>query len=85
VPRPHLPGRRGRGLGTVGEHLRGAVIPRIETERTCFAWMLGRPDRQTLFLVTAHSRGTEKMDEAVADRTGRVPVTGARAVATGWP
>ena len=51
----------------------------------CFACMLGGAGRTTLFLLTAEWRGAEKVDEAIAARTGKIPVTQAPAAGTGWP
>jgi hypothetical protein len=43
------------------------------------------PGRATLFLLTAERRGAEKVDEAIAARTGKIPVTQDPAAGTGWP
>jgi hypothetical protein len=45
--------------------------------------MLGGPDRQTLFLLAAEWRGIERVNEAVAARTGQVLVS--PAPGAGWP
>jgi sugar lactone lactonase YvrE len=47
--------------------------------------MLGGPDGRTLFIVAAEWRGFEKIDEALADRTGQVLVAEAPAPRAGWP
>jgi sugar lactone lactonase YvrE len=57
----------------------------IETDRACFACMLGGPDRLTLFLLTNEWRGIEHVDEALAARTGQVLVAEAPAAGVGWP
>jgi sugar lactone lactonase YvrE len=63
----------------------GQVLERIETEHDCFACALGGPDRRTLFLLTAVWRGIEQVDDAVADRTGRILTAPAPAPGAGWP
>ncbi len=47
--------------------------------------MLGGPDRRTLFTLVADWRGIEKVDEAVASRSGQILVTEAPAGGVGWP
>jgi predicted enzyme related to lactoylglutathione lyase len=47
--------------------------------------MLGGPDRTTLFLLAAEWRGIERVDEAVAARTGQILMTKAPAPSAGWP
>ncbi len=51
----------------------------------CFATMLGGPDRQTLFMLTAVWRGTEEVDDVIKARTGQVLVVDAPAPGVGWP
>ena len=63
----------------------GEVLGRVETDRACFACMLGGPDGRALFLLAADWRGTEHVDEAVAARTGQVLITQAPAPGAGWP
>jgi sugar lactone lactonase YvrE len=63
----------------------GEVLERIELDRSCFAAMLGGPDRRTLFMLTAEWRGTENMEDVIAARTGQVLVAEAPAPGTGWP
>jgi sugar lactone lactonase YvrE len=63
----------------------GEVLDRVELDRSPFACMLGGPDGRTLFIVAAEWRGFEKIDEALADRTGQVLVAEAPAPRAGWP
>ena len=63
----------------------GEVLERIELDRSCFAAMLGGPDRRTLFMLTAEWRGTGAIEEVVKARTGRVLVAEAPAPGVGWP
>jgi sugar lactone lactonase YvrE len=79
-------GREGAPAGAVVRVREGGeVLDRFETERACFACMLGGPDGRTLFLLTADWRGTEHVDEAVAARTGQVLTAQAPAPSAGWP
>jgi sugar lactone lactonase YvrE len=57
----------------------GQVLESIKLDRSPFACMLGGPDGQTLFILAAEWRGIEKVDEALAARTGQVLITRARA------
>jgi hypothetical protein len=63
----------------------GAVLQRIEHDRAIFACLLGRADRRTLFLPAAEWRGIERVNEAVAARTGQVLICPATVSGTGWP
>jgi sugar lactone lactonase YvrE len=63
----------------------GEVLETIELDRSCFAAMLGGPDRRTLFMLTAEWRGTEGMDDVIEARTGQVLVADAPAPGVGWP
>ena len=63
----------------------GDVTETIELDRSPFACMLGGPDGRSLFILAAEWRGFEKIDEAIADRTGRVLVVDAPAPHAGWP
>jgi sugar lactone lactonase YvrE len=63
----------------------GEIVPRIELDRDCFACMLGGPDRRTLFMLTAEWLGPDKVDEALARRTGRVLATSVDVPGVGWP
>jgi sugar lactone lactonase YvrE len=63
----------------------GAITDRIELDRDCFACMLGGPDRRTLFMMTAEWLGPDKVDEALARRTGRVLATEVDVPGAGWP
>jgi sugar lactone lactonase YvrE len=63
----------------------GEVLDRFELDRPCFAAMLGGPDRQTLFMLTAEWHGNEAIDDVVKARTGQVLVVDAPAPGVGWP
>jgi sugar lactone lactonase YvrE len=63
----------------------GEVLEHIQLDRSCFASMLGGPDRRTLFMLVADWRGPENVDEVVAARTGQVLVADAPAPGVGWP
>jgi sugar lactone lactonase YvrE len=63
----------------------GEELERIEIDRPGFACMLGGPDRRTLFMMAAAWHGVEKVDEEIANRTGRVLVAEAPAPGAGWP
>jgi sugar lactone lactonase YvrE len=63
----------------------GQVLETIELDRSPFACMLGGPDGRTLFILAAEWRGLEKVDEALADRTGQVLTVQAPAQRAGWP
>lgn len=63
----------------------GDVLERIELDRSCFACMLGGPDRRTLFMMTADWHGTEGIEEVVEARTGQVLIVDAPAPGVGWP
>jgi sugar lactone lactonase YvrE len=66
-------------------HAGGAVLERVELDRSCFATMLGGPDRRTLFMLVADWRGPENVDDSVEARTGQVLVVDAPASGVGWP
>ena len=63
----------------------GQVLETIELDRSPFACMLGGPDGRTLFILAAEWRGIEKLDEALAARTGQVLTVRAPAPRAGWP
>jgi sugar lactone lactonase YvrE len=63
----------------------GEVLSRIEHDRAIFATMLGGSDGTTLFLLAAEWRGVERVDEAIAARTGQVLTAPAPAAGAGWP
>jgi sugar lactone lactonase YvrE len=63
----------------------GEVLERMVLDRSCFAAMLGGPDRRTLFMLTAEWRGTKDIDDVIAARTGQVLVADAPAPGVGWP
>jgi sugar lactone lactonase YvrE len=79
----------GRDDAPEGECVRvregGEIVERIRLDRAGFACALGGPDGRTLFMAAADWRGTENVDEAVADRTGQVLVADAPAPGAGWP
>ena len=63
----------------------GEIIDRIQHDRACFACMLGGPDGQTLFILAAKWLGPDKVDEALALRSGQILVADAPAPRLGWP
>jgi Gluconolactonase len=63
----------------------GQVLERIELGRSCFAAMLGGPDRRTLFMLTAEWRGTGQVEDVIKARTGQILVVDAPASGVGWP
>jgi sugar lactone lactonase YvrE len=63
----------------------GQVLETIALDRSPFACMLGGPDGRTLFILAAEWRGIEKVDEALAARTGQVLTVRAPAPRAGWP
>jgi sugar lactone lactonase YvrE len=63
----------------------GEVLERIQLDRSCFASMLGGPDRRTLFMLAADWRGPENIDDVVAARSGQVIVADAPVPGVGWP
>jgi len=63
----------------------GEIVDRVQLDRDCFATMLGGPDGQTLFMMTAEWRGPENVSEAIADRTGQIVIARAPAPHVGWP
>jgi sugar lactone lactonase YvrE len=63
----------------------GQVLERIELGRSCFAAMLGGPDRRTLFMLTAEWRGTGQVEDVIRARTGQILVADAPAPGVGWP
>ena len=63
----------------------GEITHRIALDPDCFACMLGGPDRRTLFMMTAEWLGADKVQEAVARRTGRVLAVQVDLPGVGWP
>jgi sugar lactone lactonase YvrE len=63
----------------------GDVLERIDLDRSCFATMLGGPDRRTLFMLVADWRGPEHVADVLEARTGQVLVVDAPASGVGWP
>ena len=60
------------------------MLETIELDRSPFACMLGGPDGRTLFILAAEWHGIEKVDEALAARTGQVLTIRAPAPRAGW-
>jgi sugar lactone lactonase YvrE len=50
----------------------GQILDRIELDRPAFSQALGGPEGRTLFMVGQQWRGFERIEELIADRTGRV-------------
>ncbi|QBD75795.1 SMP-30/gluconolactonase/LRE family protein [Ktedonosporobacter rubrisoli] len=63
----------------------GEVLERLEYNRAIFAVMLGGADRKTLFMLAAEWRGFEKINEAIAARTGQVLISQVSVPGVGWP
>jgi sugar lactone lactonase YvrE len=63
----------------------GEVLQTIDLDRSPFACMLGGPDGRTLFMLAAEWRGFEKVDEALAARTGQVLTVRVAVARAGWP
>ena len=63
----------------------GQILERIQLDRSCFAAMLGGPNRRTLFMLTAQWRGTEAVDDVIEARTGQILIADAPAPGVGWP
>ena len=63
----------------------GEVLNRVEHDRPIFGCALGGLDRMTLFLLAAEWRGTDKVADVVAARTGQVLTVQAPAPGVGWP
>ncbi|HZO27344.1 MAG TPA: SMP-30/gluconolactonase/LRE family protein [Chloroflexota bacterium] len=63
----------------------GNVLQSIESDRSCFACMLGGPDGKTLFVMAAEWRGVEGFGALLQARTGRVLIAPAPAPHAGWP
>ena len=86
-------GRGRRDLGLVRHRVQGLprileggeITHRIALDRDCFACMLGGPDRRTLFMMTAEWLGPDKVDEALARKTGRVLAVQVDVPGVGWP
>jgi sugar lactone lactonase YvrE len=63
----------------------GEVLERIQLDRSCFAAMLGGPDRRRLFMLAAEWQGPENIDDVINAQTGQVLVVEAPAPGVGWP
>lgn len=61
----------------------GEVLQTVNTDRGCFACMLGGSDRKTLFILAAEWHGFEKMMEGMG--TGQLLIVKAPAAGVGWP
>jgi sugar lactone lactonase YvrE len=60
----------------------GAVLETVETNQPCFACMLGGPDRNTLYLLTAPS---SVADTVSVTRQGHVLAATVQTAGAGWP
>jgi len=64
----------------------GAILARIQLDRTCFATALrGSPNRRTLLIMTNQFLGSDQFDAMFARRSGQVLVTDAPSPGAGWP
>lgn len=63
----------------------GAVLDTVQTDRGCFACMLGGANRKTLFILAAGWLGFARMQEALEARTGQLLMAEVDAPGVGWP
>ena len=63
----------------------GEVLQTIDTDRGCFACMLGGRDRKTLFILATEWLGMDKIPEVSRARTGKVLIVDVPAPHSGWP
>jgi sugar lactone lactonase YvrE len=63
----------------------GEIVERIPVDRDIFSVMLGGPDRRTLFILAAEWRGVDRVQQALAERTGQLQVVEAPAPGSGYP
>ena len=63
----------------------GEELNRVEHDRSILGCALGGPHRTTLFLVATEWRGTDQLDNVLAERTGQVLTAPAPAPGVGWP
>ena len=63
----------------------GEVLDSFEHDRNLFAFMLGGPDRRTLYVMASKWFGPDKVDELLAARTGQVVAVDVAAPGVGWP
>jgi sugar lactone lactonase YvrE len=63
----------------------GEILDRIQLDRSCFATMLGGPERCTLFIMANQFLGVDRFDEMLAKRSGQVLVAQVRTPGAGWP
>ena len=59
----------------------GDVVDRVDTDRGCFACMLGGPERRTLFLLTAEGF----QGAAIRRRTAAIEAVEVDVPGAGWP
>jgi sugar lactone lactonase YvrE len=64
---------------------RGEVLQTINTDRGCFACMLGGADKKTLFIIATEWRGMNEIPEVARARTGKLLIIEAPAPHAGWP
>jgi sugar lactone lactonase YvrE len=63
----------------------GEVLDRIETDRPCYACMLGGEDGRTLFMLVQEWFGPDQMDELIEAKTGRILTARVEVPHAGWP
>jgi sugar lactone lactonase YvrE len=63
----------------------GEVLERIETDRPCYACMLGGEDGTTLFMVVAKWFGPDRIDELLQGKTGQILTGRVDVPHAGWP
>jgi len=63
----------------------GVVVQTINTDRGCFACMLGGADKKTLFIIATEWLGMNQIQEVARARTGQILISEAPAPHAGWP
>jgi sugar lactone lactonase YvrE len=63
----------------------GEVLQTINTDRGCFACMLGGAEKKTLFIIATEWHGMNAIAEVAQVRTGQVLTVEAPAAGVGWP
>jgi len=63
----------------------GEMVDRIETDRPCYACMLGGEDGRTLFMVVQRWFGPDRMDQLFEAKTGQILTTQVTVPHAGWP
>jgi sugar lactone lactonase YvrE len=63
----------------------GEILDRIETDRPCYACMLGGEDGMTLFMVVQEWFGPDRMDELIEAKTGQILTARVEVPHAGWP